>query len=244
MLDMTTLVSWNIQQGGGSRLDRIGTALVTHSPDIAVLPEFRAGESGRLLSNLLRDTGLTHQSVPTAAPQVNSILLASRLPFRQEPIPGLGDEAHRCILARFTGFNVVAVYSPQNLEKDPLFTTLIRAIRPLLAEPTVFCGDFNTGKHRIDQDGTSFTSPWIMDTLEAEGWIDSWRRQHGEKREFSWFSNVGNGFRIDHAFVSPGMVPVLGSVSYSHTEREEGRSDHSLMRLELGIARISATSQA
>jgi exonuclease III len=36
------LLSWNILQGGGKRLDQIGMAIDSHDPDVVVLNEARA----------------------------------------------------------------------------------------------------------------------------------------------------------------------------------------------------------
>jgi hypothetical protein len=42
-----------------------------------------------------------------------------------------------------------------------------------------------------------------MDRIAEIGFCDLWRRRNPEVREYSWFSTRGNGFRIDHAFLSP-----------------------------------------
>ena len=50
----------------------------------------------------------------------------------------------------------------------------------------------------------------------------------------------GEGFRIDHAFVSRPLVAALRSCEYSHQERHANLSDHSL--LALTIAGFSTNS--
>jgi exonuclease III len=37
----------------------------------------------------------------------------------------------------------------------------------------------------------------------------------------------GNGFRIDHAFLSQDLAAHAGTIRYSHEERIAGLSDHS-----------------
>jgi exonuclease III len=36
-------------------------------------------------------------------------------------------------------------------------------------------------------------------------------------------------WRIDHAFVSPPLADAVRSCRYSHAEREQGLSDHSML---------------
>ena len=45
----------------------------------------------------------------------------------------------------------------------------------------------------------------------------------------------GNGFRIDHAFLSPALAARAGDVEYSHDERLRGLSDHSALILDLDV---------
>ena len=95
-------------------------------------------------------------------------------------------------------------------------------------------GDLNTGRHLMDEAGSSFFCADAFETLTSGGWVDAWRRQHGDDaREFSWYSTAGNGFRIDHCLVSPGLVDRVGDVRYLHGVREEKVSDHSMLVVEV-----------
>jgi exodeoxyribonuclease III len=62
---------------------------------------------------------------------------------------------------------------------------------------------------------------------------EAWRTLNGDQREYSWISNRHHGFRIDHAFPSPALLPRLIGAKYSHTERQQKISDHSLLIVEL-----------
>jgi len=42
-----------------------------------------------------------------------------------------------------------------------------------------------------------------------------------------------NGFRVDHAFATPSLVPRVNGCWYSHAERESGTSDHSMLIVEI-----------
>jgi exonuclease III len=64
-----------------------------------------------------------------------------------------------------------------------------------------------------------------MDAIEEKNYIDAWRLINKDKREFSWYSNFENGFRIDHAFVNEKYSSKVLNCFYSHEEREEKISE-------------------
>ena len=118
------------------------------------------------------------------------------------------------------------------------------------AEPFLFIGDFNTGRHRMDELGKTFVCAEHFERLTQSGWIDAWRHFNGACLEGTWYSRFpggrkGNPFRLDHAFVSPALLPRLRNCYYSHSEREAGISDHSMIVVEFDDARLdeSTTSQ-
>jgi exonuclease III len=76
-----------------------------------------------------------------------------------------------------------------------------------------------------------------MDRMDAIGFRDLWRHRYPDGREFTWYSHRGNGFRIDHAFLSPSLANRAGAVRYSHEERLAGLSDHSVLLLDLPTRR-------
>ena len=73
--------------------------------------------------------------------------------------------------------------------------------------------------------------------LSALGWVDVWRHFHGDVTEYTWYSlpkggAPASGFRLDHAFATPSLLPRITACRYSHAERERKVSDHSPMILE------------
>lgn len=89
-------------------------------------------------------------------------------------------------------------------------------------------GDLNTGLHRKDETGATFV---CADQFRAFGtlFVDAWRETHGDvAREASWYSHVGNGFRIDHAFVSPALAPLIKGCRYDHAPRKARTTDHAM----------------
>lgn len=112
------------------------------------------------------------------------------------------------------------------------WTAIVAKASEIVGKPALFIGDFNTGRHYFDESGATFSSAQFMDLIEAAGFKDIWRERNGEAREFSWYSTHGNGFRLDHTFASPSLAEIVKDVYYSHREREDGISDHSIMIVE------------
>jgi exodeoxyribonuclease III len=231
------LLAWNIRQGGGSRLARITAALAEHDADVLVLSEYRGGDSAERLRAALAALGYSYITAPTPPPGGNGVLIAARRNFDDGgPINGGLPEPCRLVRAHFGTLTVYGVYMPNLLKKVPYWQGLIAALAAgSLQAEALAIGDFNTCRAYVDEPGAIDGCAHFMDEVEAIGFCDLWRRRHPEGREFSWYSTRGNGFRIDHAFLSPALAARAGAIRYSHEERLSGLSDHSPLLLDLGV---------
>ena len=102
-----------------------------------------------------------------------------------------------------------------------------------LEKKIIITGDINTGKHFQDEKNATFYCSEYIDKLEQKGMIDAWRFVNNGNKEYSWYSNAGNGFRIYHFFVSKVLEESIISCSYNHLPRENKVSDHSLMEIQI-----------
>jgi exodeoxyribonuclease III len=71
--------------------------------------------------------------------------------------------------------------------------------------------------------------------LSTLGWIDAWRACNLGQNDFSYvhrFAAGSSNWRIDHAFVSPALASSVARCRYSHAEREQKLSDHSMLIIE------------
>jgi exonuclease III len=229
------ILSWNIQQGGGQRADRIATAVIRYDADVVVLSEFRNNDAGLLLRTRLLLTGYGCQVVTNADGRVNSVLIASRRSGGSELFEDrLEQYQHSMAQLETEGLDVIGMYLPHK-KKHRCFDLLLEMARD--ERPRALVGDFNSGFNGIDQKGSSF---WYSDRLEAlreQGYVDAFRHVHGDAEEYSWFSHGGNGYRYDHTWVSPALAGRIDNCFYRHDEREAGLSDHSPMVLDLSDSR-------
>jgi exonuclease III len=230
------LLAWNIRHGGGARLPAIGQALARHEADILIISEYRGGDSANRLRAALAGLGYPHQTSLLPPPGKNGVLIAARRPFRELGAVGaLLPEPYRIVRVEVTGLVLCGIYMPNLLAKVPYWEALIAALTAEAGGAALAIGDFNTCRAYVDEPGAIDATAHFMDKVEAIGFCDLWRRRHPEGREFSWYSTRGNGFRIDHAFLSPALAAQAGPIRYSHGERLAGLSDHSPLVLDLGV---------
>lgn len=117
---------------------------------------------------------------------------------------------------------------------------MVRHARARRQDRYLFVGDFNSGESGVDTEGYRFGAGDRFPALWSLGWVDAWRAVHGGRREYSWYSTgrgsvQRNGFRLDHALVSPALAAHVVTCHYSHAEREQQLSDHSALLLECSV---------
>ena len=210
--------------------DNRHATVLSHAADVIVLTEYRENKNAGYFHSCLQDAGYLYRASSSLMPQLNGVLVASKVPFistrfEQE----LGENSQRVLGIEFESLRVLAVYFPMNGEKEPVFDFLMESGLAYLGENGLLIGDYNTGKHYQDETGKTFYCAQYLDQFEQCGMVDSWRSRNRDKKEYSWFSHAGNGFRIDHAFSTDAQDKLVESVSYSHAERQQKVSDHSAL---------------
>lgn len=229
---MFKLLSWNIRQGGGSRVLKIINKLSKENAHVVILSEYRNNASGNTIRNGLLKAGYRYQNVTASEKDKNAAAIFSKMPADQLLFPNSDiDYPHNVLSNRYDAFEIIGMYLPHK-KKHNLFDLLIK--KATNDFPVILAGDFNTGKNHIDQKGNSF---WYTDKLvelEKAHCIDAFRFVHGDANEYSWYSHQGNGYRYDHTYISQSLTPLIKDCYYLHKWREEGLSDHSPMVLELG----------
>ena len=190
-------VTLNIQHGGGKRIPAILDYLQSQNADAIVLTEFREDSNAGALRSALAANGYRHFAGASVAPKENTVCIFSRQPFIPRTYPELpANDRHRLISAHFNGVAVYGVYFSQNKAKAGLFEFLAEGRHRPTEAAYFIVGDFNTGLHFQDEEGATFYCTTEFKALSESGVVDSWRNRNPDTREFSWYSNHGNGFRI------------------------------------------------
>lgn len=224
------VVSLNICHGGGARCGAIVGYLESQNSDVIVLTEFRENKNAPRLRSELGALGYCHFAGATIKPRENSVAVFAKQPFVPVTFPALGDrDAFRLLAARFESLVVFGTYFPQQKAKSRLFNAFANGVHEPVNLPYAIVGDFNTGKHRLDEKGATFHCADQFDALAECGLVDSWRSRNPHAREYSWYSNQGNGFRIDHVLASPDADRRIRAVSYDQEPRLSRVTDHAAM---------------
>lgn len=254
---MIRLLHWNILHGGGARrLPEITLAILAHQPDVVLLSEFRTTTGGQI-AGMLADRGLIHQHHTKPVPGSNGLLLASRFEWSigDGPTPP-GRLASRWLdvaLGPPADFWLTGVHVPDGHAPDPrahFWQSMVELSRARHEQPHLFLGDLNTGRHRLDEAGATFTCTSALGKVATLGYSDAFRHFQPDGREATWSPparrafagttsantsppTLSNGFRLDSALVSRPLLPRLRRAWYSHAERQSRISDHSVMLLEI-----------
>ena len=230
------IATWNLRHGGGRRINLILNVLEENKAvDVFILTEFRNNQNKIILENGLKELGFDFIQTIDIEAKLNSVLIASKIKFENNLFPNLNEYSHRIIKIQIKGLNIYGCYFPIADLKKYLFDFLLEEIERNGKENIIITGDLNTGKHYLDEKGATFYHSAYLNKIENKGLMDAWRKVHGEKREFTWYSNTGNGFRLDHFFIDNELSEKIVSCEYIHQYRENKISDHSMMILELMV---------
>jgi exodeoxyribonuclease-3 len=238
----------NIQHAAARRVPLVARAVLAAEPDVVMLSEFYVDDQGRRLLDLLAERGFVHRvhGLPGSERHPYTVAIASRGPINGAVRPLTGaPHAQRILEAEVEGVTMVAVYFPLKEEHEPFWKTqFLPYVETLRDRPTLIAGDWNTGSRFLDIGGGPVAGMARFDALTASGWTDAWRSLHPGAVEFSWYNRrTGNGFRLDHALLSPSLAPRLRSSAYLHEVRTTQVSDHAALVVEL-TGRPDATGGA
>src|ERR1700745_3977021 len=107
------LLTWNIRQGGGSRLPRIADSLKRHDAAIVGLSEYLGGRSAPGLCAALHALGYRHATTVVPPPSCNGVLVAARRPFCGHGAVDMRlPEPYRMVSVDFARFRLVDIYMP------------------------------------------------------------------------------------------------------------------------------------
>jgi endonuclease/exonuclease/phosphatase family metal-dependent hydrolase len=229
------LLAWNIRQGGGpERTAPIGLAIVDHAPDLAVLSEFRPPRGGQLRAQLA-DAGLEHQAVAPAGAGKNTLLIASRWPLVELPLPEVCPGRLLPVDVPHLSLAVLGVHVPDDTspgEKAAGLSAVAGFARKYREKGALIAGDFNTARRGPDGPGV-FRGQAVLGLLETLGFVDAWRRKNPGVREDTWRGPLGQAARLDAAYVSSPLGDAIVDARHDLTVMQNGLSDHAALLVEV-----------
>lgn len=230
----------------GRRAEKVVSYLRDSAADVLVLSEFKTSLCNTPFTMQLEEAGYRYSSVSKVdKPRQLGVAVLSRHEATPVPLSPPPVDKQRIAALDFDDLTVAGVYfyaGDPNLSgtgKFSLFDYLL-SVPQELSGPSLAMGDYNTGLHYIDEEDKTFSAEDRFRSMEKCGWVDLWRAEHGEKREFSFITNRGNEYRIDHAFARGGAEAKVTDCYYDHSTHyadESGQrlSNHSAMITSLDL---------
>lgn len=246
------ILALNLRAGGNAAtIPPIVRRVARLDAEAVVFSEYRDTRAGALVRDELDRIGLKHQAYTSAA-RGNGVLVASAVPFEALANPfGLSDDEYpnAVLRARFGSLIMYGVYLPGQDRKRPHLRCLIAAAKRHneAGDRAICVGDLNSGRNETDIEinvrsgrlRDEFSTADLYGELE-EQWTEAWAHFHPEQYDFSWYPfrkdpgfRSRSGWRIDKAFVSPGLLPKVQAAEYDHVFRMDGLSDHSALLVDL-----------
>lgn len=248
------LVAWNILHGGGTRRTPLITLrLCDLAPDLVVLTEHRRATGGQI-AGVLSDRGLTHQRSTNPAPGRNGVFVASRWPLEPaEPAPASW-AANRWLDLRIPALDacLTAVHAPDTHRSDAAriqrqaayWQHLVRICRERAGMRHLIAGDLNTGRHRLDEAGATFTGTEFLGRFSALGYRDAFRLRDPSGAAPTWHSHTGSGFRIDAVWVSASLSVAVEHARHDTAATAQNESDHAPVVVDLDLPKTAAEPAA
>jgi exonuclease III len=240
------IVAWNIQQGGDTRREPITARLMEWQPDVCILLEYGNTDASRWVRNRLEEAGLssTIETIDIRRYYEYGMLVAARWPLHvlSDQMEGARDQRWRLVriddpLPLTIGCAHVTQRSERPGNKYRYLQSLVELKQSWPHGEGLIVGDFNTGRQGIDEETPYFNDQEqaFMENMVTDGWTDGFRHMHGDEHVYTWWRRIEGqmkGFRMDHAFVSPALLPRLERCNLVY---DDNASDHAALIIDLAV---------
>ncbi len=233
------LLAWNLNHRAARRRlpPWIAESITARAPDVAVLTEYVQGVDHAAFCRDLAAAGLAHVSTSARVDASNQVLIASRQPHCQRPLPPT--DIHPCVIPNalsvslehagleVLGFRMPAYETQTARLKRQTWEWLLAALEPMRHGPAVVAGDFNTAFG----DRRSGCGDCLALLVEQ-----GWRHASPEPGAVSYRTKSGPGRLIDHAFVSPAIPGARAEYWWGFPQAAwgtPGRPDHAMLVVEI-----------
>lgn len=259
------VATWNVNSLR-TRMPLVLSWLEEQKPDVVCLQETKVEDHAFPVQELEL---AGYRAVYSGQKSYNGVAILSRYPIEEIRIGfsnGYDAENKRLTAARILGVWNINVYVPQGESTlSPKFTYKLEFLEELLQELQsnydsedflLLAGDINIAPDERDlsnpegmQEQVSFhpEEHIFLDKLRGLKFNDVFRQFHQEKGRYSWWDFRTRGFekdegmRIDHIWVSPGLLTLCQSCTIDVNAREQPKpSDHAPVITEFQLPDRSA----
>jgi exodeoxyribonuclease III len=252
------MMVFNTQHASPARALRQAAWIAGHDhADVVVLTEVGTGPGGDALLRAMADHGYTTVLGPPLPRTDYRAALVSRGPRLTPLASGIETLPHRgpAAVVELDDHTVglMGLYVPsrgprerRNQDKRAFQQAVTNAVPRFLASltgPAVIAGDFNVIEPGHVPHLPVFGA-WeysFYRSFATAGLADAYRLTQPRGRQHSWFGRSGNGYRIDHIFVTRTHTAHVRACGYDDQPRQHGLTDHAAMTLTLALGQPHGT---
>jgi exodeoxyribonuclease-3 len=255
-MSIVKIATWNIQSGGGNRINDICNYIEKIDVDFITITEFR-NKNFNILENNLRNLGFNNFICSKSEDNTNGLLIASKEPYiKTDNHIEFDNERWLEVQNPKTNLKILSLHIPgapdhkfnngigiSGLKRKEIFwNNIIHYAEKNLQNDLIILGDFNSGL-KEDAQGTPFKLSKYIKELNSLGFIDSWRKLNPDLKEYTYYSKQKvngitqdyNGFRIDYIYTSPSLSNNLIASEICHIPRNKRISDHSILTTQIKL---------
>lgn len=243
---------FNCQHASPTRARRQAAWIASQAEaDFVVATEVGAGPGGHALIDALDEHGYSSVLAPQPITPDYRTVLAARVTGLTAVPSGIDVFAHRgpAAVADLAGHQIglLGLYVPsrgpqqrRNQAKRAFQDAVAKALPGFLSQftgPVIVAGDLNV----VEPDHVPHLpvfGGWeyrFYRSFPDTGMTDAYRAIHPRDWDHSWFGRGGNGYRIDHIFVTARHTAQIRDCGYLHAPRHQSLSDHAAMTLTLTV---------
>ena len=247
--NVLSILTVNIGAAGRERAEDLLRWLAGRPEDVFILTETSAGAGTAHLLDTLRHGGLAVVHTPDAGGDrgtalVSRVQVAKTLTLPGVSIPG---RVAAAVLDTTPPVAMLGVYVPsrdrsvdKTEKKQAFVASLLAALDGLpesLRDRLVIGGDYNViaRSHQPLHPGFLPFEFGLLETLEAQGFIDAHERCSPGEQAYSWIGRTGDGYRYDYFHVGRDLARRITGCAYLHETREQRLTDHAAVALELSV---------
>jgi hypothetical protein len=227
------IAAWNIDAGGGNRLDAIAACVQSLEVDVLILDEFRTGLNGMVLRGHLDRAGLVYQTPCETDPDRDTVILASRFPFVELPLPEKsGALGSSLIHALIGGCRLLAVHAGPEDIPDPLLDPVCTIVRTWTETNGLLVAIRRTDRPFPGQRSlhrNALTHP----ELARCGLVDVRSLLNKEEAENSRSTSESSTIPVAFAMVTRTLSTGLKTFGYLHGPTRQGISRNPVLTLEI-----------
>ncbi len=240
------MLTWNLQAPSIERARKQVAWLAGVKADVLILTEATYSEGSLHVISEIESLGFSVFFAEPKEGKYSTAICTTGFKTREDTGPESSSfpRARAVHLETFLGdLHVMGLYGPSSWgdlpsdkveQRKAFHHQVLEWVRAKGRTPNLIIGgDLNVVEPNHRPRVPGFEDHSFYSGLLRLGMTDAYRIKHPEVQEYSWYSQLMVGLRLDHFLVSSALVTLVGNCEYDHGPRTAKLSDHSAMLLSI-----------